>query len=320
MKTDADRVKKASSLSEVARRRPLAAPLKRAASRLPSSRGRFTAPCDGDGRPLGVMTRERPQVSRPLYTFLTNLWNRDAADSFTRLTEDAMVAKRILIIETEPHLHEVIQSHLAQHGYWVSVVRDLKRGFRRVQDEAPDLVILDLTHQAAQGLELCQKLKTDPLTRAVPLIVASGNGDESAAVAGLEYGAEDSIRKPFRPQELLARILAVLRRNNPSGSGQAPSRIVRGPVEIDAEVHRVLIDGRSVSFTATEFRLLHFLASRAGAVFRRDQLLEEISVRSRPIGDRTIDVYIKILRKKLGKHRRLIETVRGVGYRFQDTR
>jgi two-component system phosphate regulon response regulator PhoB len=169
------------------------------------------------------------------------------------------------------------------------------------------------------GLEICRNLKCDNATSAIPIIMVTAKGEESDIVAGLELGADDYVTKPFSPKELMARAQAVLRRGRAVPDVAGDKRIGCNGLIIDIERHTVIVDGEAVSsFTATELKLLHFLASNAGRVFTRDHLLSRVMGEESFVVDRNIDVHIQAIRKKLGRERKIIETIRGIGYRFRD--
>ena len=224
----------------------------------------------------------------------------------------------ILVIEDEPDIAEVIQYNLSREGYRVDIVGDGEIALERVVRDAPDLVLLDLMLPGLDGVELCRRLKEDPLTRAVPVIMVTAKGEESDVVLGLGVGADDYVAKPFSPRELTARVRAVLRRGTLRGDSGKRERVARDGLVIDAVKHDVRVDSERVSFTATEFRLLHFLASHVGRAFSRDELLSRVIGEHATVTDRNIDVHVRMIRRKLGSHRELIETVRGVGYRFRE--
>jgi two-component system phosphate regulon response regulator PhoB len=226
--------------------------------------------------------------------------------------------EKILVIEDEPDILELIQYNLAREGYRVLPATDGEDGLRRAQQDAPDLVLLDLMLPGLDGLEVCRRLKQDPVTRAIPVLIVTAKGEETDVVLGLGVGADDYVAKPFSPRELLARVQAVLRRGplrEESGRGE---RIVREGLVIDSGRHEVLVDGEPITTTPTELRLLHFLAGHPGRVFTRNHLLSRVIGQDAIVTDRNIDVHVRALRQKLGRHRELIETVRGVGYRFKD--
>jgi len=229
-----------------------------------------------------------------------------------------MSRERILVVEDEPDIASLLEYNLGREGYSVSVVSDGEEAVDRIVAEAPDLVLLDLMLPGLDGLEVCRRIKQDPATRNVPIIMVTAKGEESDLVLGLGLGADDYVTKPFSPKEVLARVRAVLRRV--SGSEASPAkggRIVVGDIVIDPVRHEVLVDEAHVDFTATQFRLLNVLASSSGRVFTRDQLLSRVISGNVLVTDRNIDVHIRAIRKKLGAHRDLIETIRGVGYRFR---
>ncbi|UCF39256.1 MAG: response regulator [Acidobacteriota bacterium] len=228
-----------------------------------------------------------------------------------------MSRETIVVIEDEADILEVIEHNLVREGYQVYTSADGEEGLKLVRQLVPNLVLLDLMLPGMDGLDICRRLKERPDTRSISVVMVSAKGEESDIVLGLELGADDYVAKPFSPKELLARVRAVLRRG-PLKQDRSEGRIVRGDVVIDTDRHEVRVDGDSVSFTATELRLLYFLASHPGRVFTRDHLLSQVIGRDAFVVDRNIDVHVRSVRKKLGNHRDLIETIRGVGYRFQD--
>ena len=225
----------------------------------------------------------------------------------------------VIVIEDEPDILEVIEYNLRREGYRVQTARDGEDGLRLVRKKSPDLVLLDLLLPGLDGIEVCRKLKEDPVTRPIPIIMVTAKGEESDVVLGLGIGADDYVTKPFSPRELVERVRAVLRRV-PGGKdrGAAGERLSHGAVTIDPGRHEVRVGGKAVPFTATEFRLLYFLASHPGRVFTRDHLLSRVIGADAVVIDRNVDVHIRAVRKKLGECRDLIETIRGVGYRFRD--
>ena len=231
-----------------------------------------------------------------------------------------MKREKVLIIEDEPDIREVIEYNLSREGYPVHSADDGLEGLRAAREEAPGLILLDLMLPGLDGLEVCRKLKEDPVTRSVPVIMVTAKGEESDVVLGLGVGADDYITKPFSPKELLARVRAVLRRGQLREDRGAGERVVRDGLVVDIGRHEVLVDGEPMPFTATEMRLLHFLASHPGRVFTRSHLLSRVIGEDAVVIDRNIDVHVRAVRKKIGQYRDLLETVRGVGYRFRDDR
>jgi DNA-binding response OmpR family regulator len=225
---------------------------------------------------------------------------------------------RIVVIEDEEDILEVIAYNLRREGFEVTTSTSGEDGLAKIDRAAPNLVILDLMLPEIDGLDLCRKLKADPVTQAVPIIMVTAKGEESDVVLGLGMGADDYMVKPFSPKELVARVKAVLRRSRNLPEKERKDRIARDGIIIDPQRHDVRVDGDSIVLTATEFRLLHFLAAHPGRVFTRDQLLTRVIGEEAIVIDRNIDVHVRAIRKKLGEQRQLIETIRGVGYRFKD--
>ena len=229
-----------------------------------------------------------------------------------------MAHEIIIVIEDEPDIQEVIVHNLSREGFEVLSAGDGETGLKMVKDKSPDLVLLDLMLPGLDGIEICRQLKGDSMTRAIPIIMVTAKGEESDIVLGLGIGADDYVTKPFSPKELTARVKAVLRRGPIKEERSVRERIIRGEVIIDIGRHEVRIENKQVTFTNTELRLLHFLASHPGRVFTRDYLLNRVIGEEVYVIDRNIDVHIGTVRKKLGAYRDLITTIRGVGYRFRD--
>jgi len=227
--------------------------------------------------------------------------------------------EKILVVEDEADLREVLSYNLTRDGYRVVTAETGTDGLKKARKDAPDLVLLDLMLPDVDGVEVCRRLKKDPLTATLPIIMVTAKGEEADVVLGLGVGADDYVPKPFSPRTLLARVKAVLRRGPQREEGELARRIVRGPLTIDADRHEARLAGELVRFTATEFRLLHFLALHPGRVFTRDQLMRRVMGEDVILVDRNVDVHVRAVRAKLGEHRELVETVRGVGYRFQDS-
>jgi DNA-binding response OmpR family regulator len=227
-----------------------------------------------------------------------------------------MKKPKIVVIEDEVDILEVINYNLSKEGFDVCSALDGEEGLALVKKEVPDLVLLDLMLPGLDGIEICRKLKTDYSTRSIPIIMVTAKGEESDIVLGLGMGADDYMVKPFRPRELMARIRSVLRRGDFIEEGEGLVSI--DELVIDINRHEVKLEGKKIVLTAMEFKLLHFLASHPGQVFTRENLLNHASSDDTFIIDRNIDVHIRSIRKKLNKHRELIETIHRVGYRFRD--
>ena len=233
-----------------------------------------------------------------------------------------MVAReRVLVVDDERDILELVKYNLDKEGYHVTVVATGEDALAAARAKLPDIVILDLMLPGVDGLEVCRRLKADPKTRAIPIVMLTAKGDEADVVTGLELGASDYVTKPFSPRVLTARIRAVLRRGDEADDDEATIRIK--DLTIHPGRHQVLVKDKPVELTATEFRILHFLAKRPGWVFTRQQIVDaaqgdDAFVSDRYVTDRSVDVHIVSLRRKLGARGTSIETVRGVGYRLQD--
>ncbi|MFH1665102.1 MAG: response regulator [Candidatus Omnitrophota bacterium] len=226
-----------------------------------------------------------------------------------------MAKEKILIIEDENDIAEMIEYNLKKEGYAAVSSPDGSSGISSAKREKPGLIILDLMLPDTDGFEVCRRLKNNEITKHIPVIMLTAKSQEADKVAGLELGADDYMTKPFSPRELLARIRAVLRRNEPE---IVRREVVKGIIQVDSIKHKVFVGREEVSLTHTEFKLLEFMVYRPGVVLSRDKLLDGVFGYDAGVYDRTVDAHIKSLRKKLGKARDHIETVRGSGYRFKD--
>lgn len=232
-------------------------------------------------------------------------------------------ATRLLVIEDEPDLQELLRYNLSREGFEVKCTERGELGVKLVREHLPDLVVLDLMLPGMDGLEVCRELRKTPATARVPILMLTAKDQEDDIVAGLEMGADDYVTKPYHWRELLARIRAVLRRNQP-GSDDEDATILRvRNLVIDRERHRVSVDDQRVTLTATEFNLLHMLARQPGRVFTRQQVIQGLHGELAAVSDRAVDVQVVSLRRKLAAasgeaEDELIETVRGVGYRFKE--
>lgn len=229
-----------------------------------------------------------------------------------------MAKDTVVVIEDEADILELVQYNLSREGYEVIGISHGAEGLDHVREHPPALVLLDLMLPGMDGNEVCRELKTDPATKHVPVIMVTAKGEESDIVLGLGLGADDYVTKPFSVKELVARVRAVLRRGKLRAAQDDKQRLQRAGVTIDSSRHEVLVDQERQNFTATEFRLLHFLACHPGRVFTRDHLISRVMGENAIVIDRNIDVHVRAVRKKLGPYRTLIETIRGVGYRFAD--
>jgi two-component system alkaline phosphatase synthesis response regulator PhoP len=228
-----------------------------------------------------------------------------------------MAKETILAIDDEQDILDLLSYNLSKEGFRVAAVTTGEEGIRAARAAVPDLILLDLMLPGIDGLEVCRTLKEDARTRQVPIIMLTAKGEEADLVTGLELGADDYITKPFSPRVLLARLRAVLRRRAANPPEETAPLIIRD-LTINPGRHEVLVQGRPVDLTVTELRLLHLLARRPGWVLTRSQLVEGVHGNDYPVSDRSVDVQIVALRKKLGPAATYVETVRGVGYRFKE--
>lgn len=229
-----------------------------------------------------------------------------------------MKREKILIVEDERDILEVMTYNLQREGFTVLASRDGAKGLELARRERPDMLLLDLMLPGLDGLEVCRLLKEEVPTRTIPIIMVTAKGEESDVVIGLGMGADDYVVKPFGPRELVARVKAVLRRGKSKDVREGTERIQIDGIVLDPVKFQFRVDDEPVQITATEFRLLHLLASNPGRVFTRSEILNRVVGEHAAVIDRNIDVHVRAIRKKLGPYRDLIETQRGVGYRFRD--
>jgi two-component system phosphate regulon response regulator PhoB len=227
------------------------------------------------------------------------------------------VKSRILVVEDEKDLQELVQYTLERKGYEVVVVDSSERALPILRSQSIHLLILDLMLPGMDGFQFCRLIKSDPKLKQIPIIMVTALNEDSDVVSGLELGAEDYITKPFSPAVLSARVRALLRRHQDEPKEDAPPVSI-GDLEIYPGRHQVRVRGRDISLSLTEFRILYTLAKNPGWVFSRYQILDEVRGEGYVATDRVVDVHITALRKKLGPIGGLVETVRGVGYRFLD--
>jgi two-component system, OmpR family, phosphate regulon response regulator PhoB len=226
-----------------------------------------------------------------------------------------MARERILLVEDEPDIAEVLQYNLQKEGYQVEVARRGDAGLDAIRREPPDLLVLDLMLPGLDGLELTRLLKREGTLARVPIVMLTARGEEVDRIVGLELGADDYISKPFSPREVILRIKAVLRRRQPEEN--AAELLEVGGIQLDLAGHQLRVQGTETPLTATEFRLLKLLMERAGRVQTRGQLLTDVWGYAEDIDSRTVDTHIRRLRRKLEDEADRIETVIGVGYRLR---
>ena len=221
----------------------------------------------------------------------------------------------IAALDDEADILELLKVNLQKAGYRFEGFQDADDLFRYLARERPSLILLDLMLPDTDGLEVCRQLRRSESLAGIPVIMLTAKGDESDKVVGLELGADDYVTKPFSVKELVARIHAVLRR---PGGGESGPRIAVGALVIDPDKFEVTTAGEKVELTATEFKILQFLASRKGRVLSRDQILDHLWGTEKAVIDRTVDVHIRNLREKLGGAASLIKNIRGVGYKLEE--
>lgn len=227
-----------------------------------------------------------------------------------------MTAPTVLVIDDEKDLVELVRYNLEKEHFRALTAFDGASAVEIAIKHRPDLVVLDLMMPGMSGLEVCRALRAEAKTKDVPIIMLTARAGEADRVVGLEMGADDYVTKPFSPRELVARVRAVLRR---SAAKDEPSTVIkRGELLIDVTAHSVKFAGAEITLTATEFRILEYLARRPGRVASRDDIINAVLGTGAAVMDRTIDVHITALRRKLGAGGELIETVRGFGYKWRD--
>lgn len=228
-----------------------------------------------------------------------------------------MPKEKILVVDDEEDILELVRYNLEREGFQVTCAESGENAMERTRHEGPDLIVLDLMLPGIDGLEVARRLKQNQKTAGLPIVMLTAKGEEADIVTGLELGADDYMTKPFSPRVLIARIKAVLRRQ--SQQEQDPDRILMvGGLTIDPRRRAVSADDNIIDLTYSEFQILLFLAARPGWVFTRTQIVDAVRGEDYPVTDRSVDVQIAGLRKKLGEYSAYIETVRGVGYRFKE--
>jgi len=225
--------------------------------------------------------------------------------------------KRVLLIEDDRDIVELVRYNLDREGFQVTSATDGSSGLAQVRKSAPDLLLLDLMLPKLSGLEICKEIRRDQSLNRLPILMLTARGEEADRVIGLEMGADDYVTKPFSPRELVARVRALLRRAEPPQ--ETPKPIQARELVIDPSSYRVTRAGKPVTLSTLEFRLLYYLAARPDRVFTRDQLLDAVWGTERFVTPRSVDVYVRRLREKIEsdpEHPTLLKTVRGAGYRF----
>jgi two-component system phosphate regulon response regulator PhoB len=229
-----------------------------------------------------------------------------------------MTKETILIVDDEEDIIELIQYNLKNEGYSILTAEAGEQAIKIAKQARPDLIVLDLMLPGMDGLEVTRYLRSNDQTRDLPIVILTAKGEESDIITGLELGANDYISKPFSPKVLTARIRAILRRRRKESETESEKIKQEGDLIIDRTRHLVTLEGNPLDLTLSEFELLSFLANKKGWVFTRGQIVDAIRGENYAVTERSIDVVIVGLRKKLKHYAEVIETVRGVGYRFRE--
>ncbi|HUZ17755.1 MAG TPA: response regulator transcription factor [Spirochaetia bacterium] len=229
-----------------------------------------------------------------------------------------MAKEKILIVDDEPDILELLSFNISKEGYSVVTALTGEEALNEVKADMPDLVLLDLMLPGSDGLEVCRRLKQNPKTQGIPIVMVTAKGEDSDIVAGLEVGADDYITKPFSPKIVVARVRAVLRRVRRRHEENASPKIRVHSIEIDTARHEVSVAGAAISLSVSEFGILEYLARNPGWVFSRNQIIAAVKGSDYPVTERSVDVQILGLRKKLGAEGAVVETVRGIGYRMRE--
>jgi two-component system phosphate regulon response regulator PhoB len=223
----------------------------------------------------------------------------------------------VLLVDDERDLLSLLDFNLRAAGFETVLATSGEQALSQLRRRVPDLVVLDLMLPDISGTELCSRIKSDPRTKHVPVVMLTAKGEEIDRVVGFEVGADDYVTKPFSVRELVLRVRAVLRRSRSGPTAERAPEAV-GPIRVDVDSHRAFVDGAEIQLTPLEFKLLTTLMARLGRVQSREQLLEDVWGMSSELETRTVDTHVKRLREKLGSGRELLETVRGIGYRLVD--
>lgn len=226
------------------------------------------------------------------------------------------MGKLVAVVDDEPDIVDLVTIHLEKSNFDVKGFLDSKSFLTFLKKQSPDLVILDLMLPDADGFEVCKYLKADERYAMIPVIMLTAKGDESDKILGLELGADDYVTKPFSPKELVARVKAVLRRQQQKLDSK--KREIGNMLTIDKERFEVFLSGKKIDLTPTEFRILDLLSSKPGWIFSREKILDFLWGDEKVVLDRTVDVHIKHLREKLGKAAKFIKNVRGIGYKLEE--
>ncbi|MEW6072122.1 MAG: response regulator transcription factor [Planctomycetota bacterium] len=229
-----------------------------------------------------------------------------------------MAKPTVLLIEDDPDIVEMVRYNLEREGFSVLSAARGEEGVELARRRVPDVVLLDLMLPGMDGLEVCRRLRADHATVRLPILMLTAKGEETDVVVGLEVGADEYVRKPFSPRELVARVRALLRRASQEPADATRTRVEIQDLVLDLGRYEASVHGAPLSLTRAEFRLLWALVRRPGRVFTRSELADEITAGECVILDRNVDVHVSSIRRKLGNAGELIATVRGVGYKCRD--
>lgn len=230
-----------------------------------------------------------------------------------------MARKKVLVVDDERDISDIVAFNLRREQYDVLTALDGESALVVAQREQPDLILLDLMLPGMGGLEVCRRLRAEPRTSQIPIVMLTAKGEETDAIVGLAQGADDYVRKPFGVKELMARVAAQLRAKTRAAEDDVPRVLRFGDLEIDSDRFVATLDGQALPFTTTEFKLLRHLVSRKGRVFTRNELLDSVRGPDAIVVDRTVDVHVAAVRRKLGRYGEYLMTVRGVGYKFAES-
>jgi len=228
--------------------------------------------------------------------------------------------ERVLACDDEEAIRELVSYNLAKEGFAVVSVSSGEEAIRAARKDKPDVIILDLMLPGISGLDVCRRLKEDPETARIPIIMLTAKTEDADVVLGLELGADDYVTKPFSPRVLAARVRAALRRRTAADEPNVGGTVNAQGISLDPDRHEAFLDGATLALSVTEFQILEFLARNPGRVFSRSQIISAVKGSSYPVTERSIDVQILSIRKKLGDRAEVVETVRGIGYRMRDER
>jgi two-component system phosphate regulon response regulator PhoB len=229
-----------------------------------------------------------------------------------------MSNERILVVDDEEPIRELLGYNLEKDGFRVSASASGEDALKSIKSDPPDLILLDLMLHGMSGLDVCRKLKASPETAGIPVIMITAKTEDTDVVLGLELGAEDYVTKPFSTKVLLARVRAALRRRERKSEPEEGARLAIHGIVIDPDRHEVFLDSKPIALSVTEFEILAYLVRNPGRVLSRTQIISAVKGESYPVTERSIDVQILSIRKKLAERADVVETVRGIGYRMRD--